>query len=147
MPTTNRPDADARTNENQRPQSRGELLILEDDDNMRTLLEHLLRDEGYRVASATSPLEALEIVESLGQHDSPLYALDLIIADWWMPEMTGGEFLEWLRDADEQTPVIVISGYLTDETAREALRRDASAVMSKPFALTDLLATIDSHLG
>lgn len=124
-----------------------EILVIEDDESMRRLLAEILRAEGYRVAAVPSPVEALDIVENLGEHDSPLYALDLVVADWWMREMTGGDFMEWFRDHDKQTPVVVISAYLTEETAHEALRLDASAVLSKPFGVADFLEVIELEIG
>lgn len=129
-----------------RPVGCREILVVEDDVDMSNLIEQLLTDKGYQVVSVNSPVDALNVVECLGEHDSPLYALDLVITDWWMPEMTGGEFLTWLREHDASTPIVVISAYLTDETARQTLQLDASAVLSKPFALEELVEIVDGEL-
>ncbi|MFB6351921.1 MAG: response regulator [Bradymonadaceae bacterium] len=120
--------------------------MVEDDTEMRALLGQILRDRGYRVAAVPAPNRAMSVVEGLGEHDNPLYALDLVIVDWWMPSMTGGEFLAWLRDQNLNTPVIVISGYVAAEVVDAASEVGAADILSKPFELDDFVDCIEHHL-
>ena len=108
------------------------ILIADDSRAMRQVIAHMLREAGFRghqILEAKDGAQALQVVAS----DEP----DLIISDWNMPEMTGIEFLQKLREADNQT----FFGFVTTEVS-PAMRSLATAsgarfLIGKPFTSDD----------
>ncbi|MFZ0996129.1 MAG: response regulator transcription factor [Candidatus Dormiibacterota bacterium] len=80
---------------------RAEILVVDDDPDTLRALADLLTADGYRVASASGGREALRRISS----DSP----DCIVLDYAMPEVTGFEVLQHLRESGSQTPVVILS--------------------------------------
>lgn len=109
------------------------ILVVEDDADLRELLAGLLAEEGHEVRTAENGAAAF-VQLYLGAPP------DLMVLDLWMPVVTGPEVLEVLRQDPRLSsiPVIVVSG----APVPEAVRRDATCVLAKPFAADDLLATI-----
>lgn len=116
------------------------VLIADDDDEMRALLAQALRDDGYEVREAADGFQALLGI-GLGQSDE-LAGVDLIITDLRMPGLTGAELLAGLRALSWNVPLLLISAFLDEETARDALQNGAVAVLSKPFSLAELRAAV-----
>lgn len=116
----------------------GQILIVEDDEDIRLLLADMLRDEGYDVATAANGAEALDALRT-GEATTCAIILDLM-----MPTMNGWDFrAHQLRDpALARIPVIVMSG-VADPMAAQTLA--ASAVVGKPLRLTDLLVALERH--
>jgi len=113
----------------------GHVLVVEDDDDIREVMQEALAAEGYSVAVARDGLEALVKLES--QVPPPLILLDMM-----MPRMDGETFLKTLRGrpALADAAVVVISG---NAAAREKARHlAAAACLVKPFELEELLAVI-----
>jgi CheY-like chemotaxis protein len=114
------------------------LLLVDDDDNARTILASTIAARGYRVLECATGLEA---VASLQAGELP----DLILLDLHMPVMDGWEFRVWLLQRNEcaHIPLIVLSG---DRSAKaRALRADA--FLPKPLSLEAVLQTVDSLLS
>jgi DNA-binding response OmpR family regulator len=112
-------------------------LVAEDDPDLCETLELLLSSSGYRVASVDDGADLLAYLEAARRHPEWVRWPDVVITDIRMPRASGIQVLEWLREADWSTPVILISGFATDETADEAGRLGA-ALLRKPFSLRDL---------
>lgn len=102
-----------------------QILIVDDEAKMRRVLEIMLQKIGHRVFGASNGREALEI---FGAH-----AVDLVIADLRMPEMTGLELLANLRAQQSDVPVIVITAHGTIETAVATMKHGASDYILRPF--------------
>lgn len=119
------------------PKSLQQVLIVEDETDIREALGELLRDEGYEVSSCSNAVEAFDRL----RHSTPP---DLILLDLMMPEMDGWQFrVEQRRDpALASIPVIAVSA---DSTAK-ALAIDADAYLRKPIDYPKLLETIDRLL-
>ena len=102
-----------------------ELLVVDDEQNMRHMLTSLLNKSGFTVATASNGEEALEMVS--GTH------YDYILCDIKMPKIDGLEFLDkaaqWIGD----TTVIMMSAYGSMDTALEAMKKGAYDYISKPF--------------
>jgi CheY-like chemotaxis protein len=111
------------------------ILVVEDDDDIREVVEEVLSAEGYRVDVAKDGLDALDKLD--GAARPPLILLDMM-----MPRMDGETFLRALRDkpALADAPVVVISGNAAVRDQARALRVDACLV--KPFELDELLGVI-----
>lgn len=112
-----------------------QILVVEDDPNIRGLYATLLRDDGYRVAMAVDGQDGL---------DQLACEPDLIILDLLMPFMDGRQFLRRLRGLQEHrgTPVIVVTAG-TDTTTVDG----AQAVMQKPFDTDALLLRVSDLLN
>lgn len=112
------------------------ILVVEDDDDIREVMQEALASEGFQVDVATDGLDAL------GKLDGDGRPPPLILLDMMMPKMDGETFLKALRGmpALAEAPVVVISG---NAAAREtASSLHAAACLVKPFELEDLLGVI-----
>jgi two-component system response regulator AtoC len=102
-----------------------QILVVDDEANMRRVLEIMLQKMGYRVLSAANGREALERYQA--------NAVDLVITDLRMPEMDGIGLLAALREAGSSVPVILITAHGTIETAVQAMKQGACDYILRPF--------------
>jgi len=111
------------------------ILVVDDDDSIRDLLEAFLGDEGYSVVSATDGAQALELV-------TDKLVPDLMLLDIGMPVVNGPEFVARYRRICEppHAPIVVITARGDGE--RIAKEIDAEAFVTKPFELEDLAAVV-----
>ncbi len=117
------------------------ILLVEDDEIMRSLTRQLLQEHGYTVVEADDGKSALEWVES---HPGPI---DLLLTDVVMRRMSGPELVERLSASHPNLKVVYMSGYTGELIAeREVLKRGIT-LLEKPFARTALLNTIHTALG
>ena len=115
------------------------ILVVDDEKGMCDFLHYLLEAEGYEVDEAHSGDDALTKIEE--------NAFDLILADIKMPGVDGLEMLRRIRETDENTVVIVMTGYSSLETAIKAIKYDASNYLTKPFDDPDeVLAAVERGL-
>jgi DNA-binding NtrC family response regulator len=119
------------------PQSsnRGHILVVDDELDIREGLELLLTSEGYRVDLAQNGSEGLQKMESRGY--------DLVLLDLMMPDRSGMDVLEDLRQRDRETPVFMITAYGSVEAAVNALKIGANDYFSKPWDNEKLLIEIE----
>ena len=110
------------------------ILIVDDDSEVRALLDELLRGEGYKVRVAKTGAEALASVEK----DQP----DLVMMDIKLPDQDGIALLRTLKQGHSDMEVIVMTAYGGSSTAIKAMERGAYDYVTKPFELEDLLATL-----
>jgi len=114
------------------------ILIADDDDSLRRVLEFQLQDVGYTVVSAENGAEALEIFS--GED------FDCVISDWRMPQLSGLEFIQRAGAIRSETPIIVITAFGDVETAVAAMRSGAFDFISKPFDRQAILMTVERAL-
>jgi two-component system, NtrC family, nitrogen regulation response regulator NtrX len=119
--------------------SAGNILVVDDEADIRTLVRDILSDEGYEVDMAANAAEA---------RVARARALpDLILLDIWMPDTDGISLLrEWGNLPGEHCPVVMMSGHGTVETAVEATRLGAFDFVEKPLSLAKLLRTVERAL-
>ena len=110
------------------------ILIIEDEANMRHMLEVLLSRSGYEVKTASDGKEGLEAIEREGFH--------FILCDIKMPRMDGMTFLKSATDKLNVTTVIMMSAYGTVDTAIEAMKLGAYDYISKPFKTDEVLLAL-----
>ncbi|MGH9914247.1 MAG: sigma-54-dependent transcriptional regulator [Pyrinomonadaceae bacterium] len=110
------------------------ILIVEDEDLMRTILMRLLSDAGYRVVSASSAEEALELFVTQD--------VAVTLTDIRMSGMDGIDLLDQIKSVDQQALVIVMTAYSSVDSAVAALRKGAYDYITKPFVNENLLQTI-----
>ena len=106
-----------------------QVLVVDDEDDIRALISDILGDEGYSVTVAANASEA-----------RAQRKFDLILLDIWMPDTDGITLLrEWSDANDLICPVVVMSGHGTVDTAVEATRLGAYDFVEKPLSLAKLL--------
>jgi len=110
------------------------ILVIEDDEEMRSLLEDFLRDEGYEAETALNGFEGLR---KLAQE-----TFDLVLTDVRMPGLTGLEILPAIKRAHPEVPVMVITAFGNEEIHRRSLERGASGYLEKPIRFPKLKALI-----
>jgi DNA-binding response OmpR family regulator len=115
------------------------VMVVDDEERIRTLITRSLAAEGHRVVAVADGASALD---RLASGDVDLMLLDLV-----MPRCNGLTVLASLRDRQDATPVIVLSGVTDIATRVQALERGAVDVVAKPFSLVELLARTRRHLG
>lgn len=117
---------------------RRRVLVVDDEADFIATYERLLRREGYDVLTATSRERGLAALAN----ESP----DLVISDLRLPDGDGLDVVRAARGARLSMPVIVVTGYPSDDTRRAAQAAGATAFLAKPFAAAVLLAAIRSSL-
>lgn len=112
------------------------VLVVDDEPDIRSLLQEILEDEGYTVSVAETASAAQQSIEE--------HCPDLVLLDIWMPDMDGVSLLKsWKLGGSLAFPVIMISGHGTVETAVEATRHGAVDFIEKPVSLAKLLLTVE----
>ena len=115
------------------------ILIVDDEAVIRDGLKRVLERESFTVETCSSGFQAIEILQK--------QEFDLIITDLKMPGMSGMEVLRSVRTLQPDTPVILITGYASIDTAVEAIKNGASDYISKPFAPDILLEKVQNALS
>ncbi len=112
-----------------------QILVVDDEADIRDMVQEILTEEGYEVRVASNAAEARA---ARAQHE-----LDLVLLDIWMPDMDGISLLkEWSRETPLSFPVVMMSGHGTVETAIEATKLGALDFVEKPLSLAKLLRTV-----
>ncbi len=115
------------------------MLVVDDEADIRALIQEILSDEGYEVTAAADANEA-----RAARADA---RFDLILLDIWMPDTDGITLLrEWSDGGDLKCPVVIMSGHGTVDTAVEATRLGAFDFVEKPLSLAKLLRTAEAAL-
>ena len=118
------------------------ILVIDDERSIRNSMKDILQYEGHEVVLAENGMEGLVSVKS----EKP----DIVFCDIKMPKMEGIEVLERIKEFSADTPVIMISGHGTIDTAIEAIRKGAYDFIEKPLDLNRIQITIknatDKHL-
>lgn len=116
-----------------------EILVVDDEGDIRNLVKEILQEEGYSVKTASSAKEA--------RQKQSMHTPDLVLLDIWMPEVDGITLLkEWAQTGKLKMPVVMMSGHGTVETAVEATRLGATDFIEKPLSMAKLLATVEKAL-
>ena len=115
------------------------LLVVEDDNAVRSLVIEVLREHGYTVLSAEDANAALPIIESA-------QAIDLLISDVGLPGMNGRQLAEISRQARPDLKVLFITGYAQHATARGGFLDEGMQLITKPFTFDLLTAKVNEML-
>jgi len=112
-----------------------EILVVDDDRNLRSTLEELLISGGYAVRTAANGEEAARMLLE--------FAPALVLCDWKMPVSGGEQLLESLkRSEEEQPPIIIMTAHGTGPNALRAMELGAYDFVTKPLDADEVLATI-----
>jgi len=119
--------------------SQTQILVVDDEPDIRQLVQEILEDEGYSVQVAADGQSARLAWAQLKP--------DLVLLDIWMPDVDGISLLkEWSASGELESQVVIMSGHGTLETAVEATRLGAYDFIQKPLSLAKLLATVKKAL-
>jgi len=111
------------------------ILVVDDEEIMRNLLDKMLSLEGYNILTAVDGQDALEIIAE--------EKVDLVVSDMKMPRMDGFELLKNLRNNYPDMGVVIMTGFGDTYTVKDALLLGADEYLSKPFKRLELLSVVE----
>ncbi len=114
------------------------ILVVEDRDSLRRMMRKALEQEGYQVATAADFPQAQEMIRQ--------QSYDLVLTDLKLPSGSGLDVVAAAREAQADTPTVVITGFGTVSDAVEAMKRGASDFLEKPLDIDRLYALVSSLL-
>jgi two-component system cell cycle sensor histidine kinase/response regulator CckA len=119
----------------------GRVLLVEDEDVVRSFAARALARQGYEVLEAATGIEALEVMERERGR------VDIVVSDVIMPEMDGPSMLKELRKTRPDLKIIFVSGYPDDAFKKSLDENEEYAFLPKPFTLPQLAAKVKEQLG
>src|SRR5262245_44916772 len=118
--------------------ARPHILVVDDEQGVRTSLAGILEDEGFQASSVASAEECLDLLD---RRDFAVVLLDV-----WLPGIDGIELLDRIRKAAPLTSVVMISGHASIETAVRATKLGAFDFLEKPLSLEKTLVVVKNAL-
>ena len=115
------------------------ILIVDDEPGIQIMITTLLKRAGHESVTAADGLQALEFVKT--------NTFDLIITDLRMPHMDGLNLIRELTTLGSTIPVILVTGYASAESAKEAAKLGVSGYLAKPFFMREMLAIVEGTLA
>lgn len=114
------------------------ILIIEDDEEMRSLLEDYLEEEGFETNSVGNGSDAFRILVR--------EVFDIVITDIRMTGLTGLEILPGVRTLQPETNIIVITAFGSEEVHKKAIERGADSYLEKPLQFNELRKVVHALL-
>jgi len=124
-----------------RPAGIGTVLVVEDEDSVRRVVERILHKEGYTVLTAQDAIEALRIFEQDGA------AIDLVLTDMVMPGPSGRDLAERLLEMNPRMRILFMSGHIEHRDSRYIAEKLGDRFIQKPFTADALTARISKILN
>ena len=119
--------------------SKGRILVVDDEDIVRTSCSRTLSPEGYEIRLARNGVEGLKMASE--------ERFDLVLTDLKMPDMDGIEVLRIIKEKWPETAVIIVTGYQTVDTAVKAIKLGAYDYIEKPFTPDALISAVDEAMA
>jgi two-component system cell cycle sensor histidine kinase/response regulator CckA len=119
----------------------GTILLVEDEEGLRSLNARGLRSRGYSVIEAANGIEAMEALDAQDGE------IDLVVSDVVMPEMDGPTLLREMRARNPNLKIIFVSGYAEDAFEKSLPENEQFAFLAKPFALSALVAKVKETMA
>jgi CheY-like chemotaxis protein len=119
----------------------GTILLVEDEDAVRSLVETILTADGYKILVASSPEQAMQICQSFAA------TIDVLLTDVVMPEMSGPELAEKLLGLRPGLRVVYMSGYAGEHLDEQGVRAEGASLLQKPFTAAALEEKIRQALS
>lgn len=112
------------------------ILFVDDDPDIREMVQALLPTAGFQVFSPENAADVL--------HLAPTECFDVLVLDYWMPQVTGLELCRQIRRFDQNTPILICSGAVSAADKEAALLAGAQGYLGKPFSSKDLVRALRS---
>jgi len=113
------------------------ILLVDDDTSYLSMTKMALESNGFSVITQESPVQALEFLKT--------NKVDLILLDYFMPELTGDEFVQKLREFSPKTLVVLQTGYADESTPLELMKKsDVQAYFDKTSGIDNLVLLLAS---
>ncbi|HEY9735832.1 MAG TPA: ATP-binding protein, partial [Trichocoleus sp.] len=127
--------------ENGLPVTLPQILVVDDNPDLRDYVSNVLQRQGYQIRTAHNGAVAYEIAQT--------FRPDLILTDWMMPEVTGLELIQMIRanPSLSSIPVVLLTAKVDDETRIAGVEQGADAYLGKPFNDRELLAEVRNLLA
>ena len=106
------------------------ILVVDDEESIREFFQIMLKREGYEVLTASNGREGFEVFKK-----NPV---DVIISDIQMPEMSGMDLLQKVKEADPEMVMIMVTAFGSTDTAVEAMKLGAYDYLQKPFKIDEV---------
>lgn len=119
---------------NNPPSATRHILVVDDEEDFRTVFSSVLSSAGYEITMAKSGEEAIEAIRNR--------TFDLVVLDINMPNINGIQVLDWIRKDFPAMKVIIMTGYYDEAHIDESLRRGADEVFGKPFQVGNVLNSV-----
>mgnify|MGYP001598965937 CR=1 FL=1 len=114
------------------------LLVVDDELLIRDLLYDFFTGQGWTIAVAENSDKAISIMENK--------PIDMVLTDIKMPGMDGLELAAWVREHYPTTPVVIVTGYPSVESAVSAIRSKVTDYITKPFNINQLYKTLEANM-
>lgn len=114
----------------------GTVLLVDDEDMILDIGQKILKAIGYKVLQARGGKEAVEVFRKHKEE------IDLVVLDMIMPDMSGGEVYDVMKESSSNVKVLLSIGYSIDGQASEILDRGCNGFIQKPFSMNDLSGKI-----
>ncbi len=111
------------------------ILVVDDEEMMRTLLSKILQRDGYNILTAEDGAHALELLQS--------EKIDLVISDVKMPRMSGFDLLKHIKEEHPKIGVIIMTAYGDTYTVKDALLLGADEYITKPFKSFEISLVVE----
>ena len=116
------------------------VLLVEDDDQVRSFVRMLLTNNGYRVLEARTGAEGLTIAESEAQN------IDLLLSDMLLPELSGFDLALRLLERKPDTKVLFMTGYVEGDIVQRCIAELGASFLDKPFQPNALLSRVQEAI-
>lgn len=114
------------------------ILVADDNADIRELAQAILQAAGFRVSTTDTTAGVLELVTT--------ERFDVLLLDYWMPELTGIELCRHIRRFDQRTPILICSGAVNEADREAATLVAAQGYLNKPFSSHDLIRALRACL-
>jgi two-component system, cell cycle sensor histidine kinase and response regulator CckA len=119
---------------------KGKVLLVEDDDQVRSFIRMLLSTNGYQVLEASTGAEGLEIAEH------PSNEIDLLLSDMLLPELSGYDLAEKVQELRPQIKILFMTGYVEGEIVQRSISELGARFLDKPFQPATLLTRVEEAI-
>lgn len=120
---------------------KGTVLLVEDDEQVRSMIRALLTKNGYHVLEASNGAEGLAIAEAEGQN------IDLLLSDMLLPELSGFDLAQRALQRHPQMKVLFITGYVEGDIVQRCMSDLQASFLDKPFQPNVLLSRVHEAIA
>lgn len=114
------------------------ILFADDDPDIRELVQASLHAAGFLVSTTDNAADVLQLTAT--------GCFDAVLLDYWMPQFTGLELCRQIRGFDQNTPILICSGAVSEADKNAAVAAGAQAYVGKPFSSKDLIRVLRSFI-